>query len=391
MKIILFAHPSFLGSQSMPRYTSMIKDGMIKKNHNVSVWKPKALFYKLPLKGALKKWLGYFDQYIVFPLEVKLKLRYCDKDTLFVFTDQALGPWVPLVSDRHHVVHCHDFLALKSALGIIPENPTSSTGKMYQNFIRKGFSKGRNFISISQKTKEDLHLLHKGKIETSAVCYNGLNRSFEPLDRDLSRSMLGDYLQLDLSNGYVLHVGGNQYYKNRKGVIEIYSVWRSMSPFNLPLILIGISPSIELEKAYENSFFKSDIHFIKGLSDDYINMAYSGASCLLFPSLDEGFGWPIAEALASGCPVITTDVAPMTEVAGQAGFFISRRPLGPDFVNDWALQGASQISKIMELSDEERQLCLNIGFNQVKKFDTSLSLDKIEQFYQLVLNAKNIC
>ncbi len=385
MKIILFTHPIFLGSQSMPRYASMLKEGMVNRGHTVQIWTPRAFFYTLPLKGSIKKWLGYLDQYVLFPLEVQFKLRHCTTDTLFVFADQALGPWVPLVSDRYHVVHCHDFLALKSALGIIPENPTSSTGKIYQNFIRIGFSKGKNFISISKKTQEDLHLFHQGKIETSAVCYNGLNRSFQQLDRDSSRSILGDYLLLDLNKGYVLHVGGNQYYKNRKGVIEIYSAWRSTSPLNLPLILIGVPPSIELEKAYENSLFKSNIHFIKGLSDDFINTAYSGASCLLFPSLDEGFGWPIAEAMACGCPVITTNIAPMTEVAGQAGFFlIPRRPLSADSVNNWALQGASQISKIMELSDEERQLCLSVGFSQVNKFSTASFLDKIEQFYKQV-------
>jgi glycosyltransferase involved in cell wall biosynthesis len=335
--------------------------------------------------------LGYLDQYLLFPLEVKFKLRECATDTLFVFADQALGPWVPLVCDKSHLVHCHDFLALKSALGTVPENPTSSTGKIYQNFIRKGFSKGKNFISISQKTQDDLHLLHLGKINISEVVYNGLNRPFQQLEMEKCRVVLGRQLQLDLSKGYVVHVGGNQYYKNRKGVIAIYSAWRSTSPFNLPLLLIGEAPSTELEKACENSLFKRDIHFIKGLGDDFINMVYSGANCLLFPSLDEGFGWPIAEALASGCPVITTDEAPMTEVVGQAGFLIPRRPINPELVKDWSNNAALQISKIMELSEEKRNSSLNVGFDQVKKFNTAASLDKIEQFYQLVLNRKNKC
>lgn len=388
MNVILFAHPLFLGSQSMPRYASMIKEGMIKRGHSVQIWTPKPYFYNLPLRGALKKWLGYLDQYVLFPLEVKLKLKECTTDTLFVFADQALGPWVPLVRDRSHIVHCHDFLALKSALGIVPENITGTTGKIYQNFIRKGFSKGKNFISISQKTQDDLHSLHQGKIEISEVVYNGLNRPFQQLDRDKSRVTLGDQLQLDLSKGYVVHVGGNQYYKNRKGVIEIYSAWRLTSQFNLPLLLIGEAPSTELEGVFQNSPFKNDIHFIAGLGDDYINKAYSGANCLLFPSLDEGFGWPIAEAMACGCLVITTDEAPMTEVAGQAAFLISRKPMNPVLVNDWAVNSAKQISKIMELSVEERQLCVNVGFNQVNKFNTAASLDQIEEFYELVLNTK---
>lgn len=388
MRLILFTHPSFLSSQSMPRYARMLQEGMVNKGHTVQIWSPKARFYRIPINGGFKKWLGYIDQYILFPLEVLFRLKNVAKNTLFVFADQALGPWVPLVSDKAHVVHCHDFLALKSALGTVPENPTSSTGKIYQNFIRKGFSKGKCFISISENTKKDLHLYHKGEIELSEVCYNGLNRHFEQLNEGVSRSILGNQLQLDLEKGYILHVGGNQYYKNRKGVVEIYSAWRSTSELNLPLILIGANPSPELDKAYQNSSFKKDIHFVIGLSDHFINMAYSGASCLLFPSIDEGFGWPIAEALASGCLVITTDAAPMTEVVGKAGFLIPRRPLNLELVNDWALKGAIQISKILELSDKERLLWLNLGFDQVKKFNTKSSLDKIEQFYQLVLNSK---
>lgn len=388
MKIILFTHPSFLGSQSMPRYAKMLKEGMINRGHTVEIWTAKERFYKLPLIGSLKKWLGYIDQYVLFPLEVKWKLKKVAENTLFVFADQALGPWVPLVDNRPHVIHCHDFLALKSALGDIPENPTSSTGKIYQKYIRKGFSKGKNFISISQKTQQDLHKFHQGTIAVSEVCYNGLNRLFEPLDRKMSQNILENKWKLDLSKGYILHVGGNQYYKNRKGVIDIYSAWRSTNEFHLPLILVGTKPSDELKKTFQSSLYKNDIRFITDLGDDLMNTAYSGASCLLFPSLDEGFGWPIAEAMASGCLVITTNKAPMTEVAGDAGFLISRTPLELELRTDWALQAALQISRVVKLSDEERQNKVSEGLYQVKKFNTAISLDKIEQFYQLVLNTK---
>lgn len=386
MEIVLFVHPDFIGSQSMPRYATMVAEGMKQRGHNVQIWMPKARFYGLQLKGTFKKWLGYIDQYIVFPLEVKLKLKHCGTDTLFVFADQALGPWVPLVCNRLHVVHCHDFLALNSALGNIPENPTSFTGKMYQNFIRKGFSKGKNFISISQKTQYDLHLLHQGDIKTSIVCYNGLNRPFEVLNRDLSRTILGNEVNISLTDGYVLHVGGNQFYKNRKGVIEIYSAWRSTTTSTLPLLLVGSAPSDELLRVYQKSVFKKDIHFIKGLPDAFINTAYSGASCLLFPSLEEGFGWPIAEAMACGCSVITTDIEPMTEVTGKADFFlIPRRPFDEAMVRDWALNASKQISKIVQLSDEQKKVCLVAGFETIKRFDSNLSLDKIEKVYLSIL------
>lgn len=382
MKIVLFTHPDFLGSQSMPRYANMLLNGMKERGHEVVVWSPTSRFYKLPLKKSLKKWLGYIDQYLVFPLEVKLKLYKSQNDTLFVFADQALGPWVPLVKNRKHVVHCHDFLALKSALGRIPENLTSFSGKKYQNYIRNGFSKGKNFISISKKTQQDLHELHQGEIVNSVVCYNGLNRPFQALSPAESRSLLEDKWNISLSEGYIMHIGGNQYYKNRKGVIEIYDSWRNINDKKIPLILIGSQPSDDLADLRQKSLFKEDIHFITNLSDEFINHAYSGAICLLFPSLDEGFGWPIVEAMASGCPVITTNKAPMNEVGGKASFYIERKPNEIMLLKDWKEEAASVLEKVISLSKSERKERIEIALNQSEKFNTEYSLNAIEVFYR---------
>jgi glycosyltransferase involved in cell wall biosynthesis len=389
MKIILFTHPTFLDHQSMPRYANMLLNGMQERGHQVEVWSPRALFYKLSFINSLKKWLGYIDQYVVFPIEVKLKLGSCAKDTLFVFADQALGPWVPLVKNRKHIIHCHDFLALKSALGLIPENPTSSTGKLYQNYIRKGFSKGKHFISISKKTQQDLAALHQGNIVSSAVCYNGLNRVFDVLHPIESRSFLGSKLNIDLSNGYILHIGGNQYYKNRKGVIEIYDSWRKHNDKIIPLILIGSAPSEELYDLYQKSINKTDIHFITDLSDEYINTAYSGANCLLFPSLDEGFGWPIIEAMASGCLVITTSEAPMTEVGGTAAFYVERRPSEEVNSTQWAKKSASILNKVTELTPVELQNSITLSIKNSMRFNTENVLNQIENVYTELLKKSN--
>lgn len=390
MRIVLFTHPQFLDSQSMPRYANMLLEGMQERGHEIIIWSPKARFYKLSFAKSIKKWFGYIDQYIIFPLEVKLKLLTCSNDTLFVFADQALGPWVSLVKKRKHVVHCHDFLALKSALGTVSENPTSFTGKQYQNFIRNGFSKGKHFISISKKTQQDLHDLHRGKIVSSVVCYNGLNRPFYSLSTEDSRNLLQDKLKIDLSNGYIMHIGGNQYYKNRTGVIEIYTTWRSNYNSKTPLVLIGSEPSDELTKLRQESIFKEDIYFITDLTDEYINSAYSGANCLLFPSLDEGFGWPIIEAMASGCLVITTNKAPMNEIGGKAAFYIERKPTNNTQKQQWKEEGARIIEKIITLSISQKAEAIEKSLKQSQKFTTDYSLDAIETIYKKIQIGSNL-
>jgi glycosyltransferase involved in cell wall biosynthesis len=382
MHLVLFTHPDFLGSQSMPRYANMLLNGMQERGHEVEVWTPKARFYKLPLMESLKKWGGYIDQYLVFPIEVKLKMRHCAKDTLFIFADQALGPWVPLVKNRKHVIHCHDFLALKSALGTIPENPTSFTGKQYQKYIRNGFSKGKYFISISKKTQQDLQELHRGKIVSSTVCYNGLNRPFHSLSAVVSRNLLEAKLHIPLSNGYIMHIGGNQYYKNRTGVIEIYETWRSVYNSKTPLVLVGSKPTDELIFLHQKSLFKDDIHFITDLPDDYINSAYSGASCLLFPSLDEGFGWPIIEAMASGCLVITTNKAPMNEVGGMAAYYINKKPTDTAHWQQWKEDAADRLEKVLSLNILQRTAAIERSFYQSQKFTSEYSLNAIEAIYK---------
>ena len=143
----------------MPRYANMLAKGLEDRGHSVRVWMPASWFSSLPFPSSIKKWLGYLDQYIIFPVLVRMRLMRCDDDTLFVFTDQALGPWVPLVANRPHVIHCHDLLAQQSALGLLAGNRVGWTGRKYQAYIRKGFSRGKNFISVSQKTRDDLHEL----------------------------------------------------------------------------------------------------------------------------------------------------------------------------------------------------------------------------------------
>jgi glycosyltransferase involved in cell wall biosynthesis len=354
----------------MPRFARMLADGMSERGHKVTTWAPQARLVRLPLPGALRKWMGYIDQYLIFPAEVRKQLKQYPADTLFVFTDQALGPWVPLVAGRPHVIHCHDFLAQRSALGEIAQNPTSWTGRQYQAFIRQGYRKGRHFISVSHTTRTDLHRFLPAPAARSEVVYNGFNQKIVSLDAGEARVALGQHAGLELKTGYLLHVGGNQWYKNREGVIELYDAWRASGGEALPLLLVGEAPHKELETLRDQSAFKSDIYFLVGLSDELVRTAYAGATVFLFPSLAEGFGWPIAEAMAAGSPVITTQEAPMTEVGGEAAYYIPLRPPTPK-ATEWAKAAA--------------QVVQQVGLANAHRFEAATALNRIEAIYQDVL------
>lgn len=391
MKIIFFAHPSFLGQQSMPRYANMLATGMKERGHDTEIWSPAPQLHRLPIPPLLdKKWLGYVDQYVLFPYQVAQRIKILPRGTLFVFTDNALGPWVPLVADRMHIVHCHDFLAQLSALGQIPQNPVHWSGRKYQAFIRRGFAQVEHFICVSNKTKSDLLKIVSHPPRTAEVIYNGLNRTFKPLPPLECRKMIGMHLNRNVENGYIVHVGGNQWYKNRMGVIKIYHAWRQRYGSSLPLILIGQTPTDLIRQIRNNSLFRDDIHFITGADDAFIQAAYSGATCLLFPSHAEGFGWPIAEAMASGCPVITTGAAPMSEVGGDAAYYIPEQPLVTETMDQFFRETSNVLQHVVTLPLEDRQRSIHQGIINAERFTLGGMLDKVEEVYKTLMTQSTL-
>lgn len=367
----------------MPRFARMIADAMHARGHQVEFWTAAPIACRLPVPSRLKKWLGYIDQFIFFPLQARWRLRRLPSNTLFVFSDQALGPWVPLIAKHPHVIHVHDFMALRSALGEHVQNPTNWTGRYYQSLIRRGFGKGKNFISVSENTKKDLHRFLPKTPNLSEVIYNGMNFTYRPMTQVDSKAELST-AGIDFpKTGFLLHVGGNQWYKNRYGVIEIYKAYLERTESPLPLWMIGPPPTEQMKEIVQSLDGNKDIRFITGVSNELLCAIYSSARLLIFPSLAEGFGWPIAEAMSCGCLVLTTDEAPMTEVGGSAALYIPVKQ--PKDAANWAKLAGERVSEILALTDDSVHELKIAGFKQAALFEADQTLDAYEHIYKQVL------
>lgn len=383
MKIVIISHPDFMRSKSMPLFARMLFDGCGAQE----IISPTPFFYNLSNSTSLKKWLGYVDQYLIFPFVLKFKYIKCDRDTVFVFADQALGPWVPWIKNRPHVIHCHDLMALRSALDEISENPTNFTGKIYQKFIRWGFSKGRNFISVSEKTRDDLHRLANICAHQSIVVHNGLNYPYCPLSlNDRMEILKKSCLPVEV-RGMLLHVGGRQWYKNRRGVVEMYAAYAGSVSDPLPLWMIGPEDQESVLSAIKQVPPQGKVHIMSGLDSETLHAAYAHAVLMLFPSLDEGFGWPIVEAQACGTPVLTTDIAPMTEVGGRAAFYHYRRTVENSLI--WAIDGGNLIIKILSMNYQERADIVEQGLNNSVRFNYKNAITSYLSLYQKALEISN--
>jgi glycosyltransferase involved in cell wall biosynthesis len=172
-----------------------------------------------------------------------------------------------------------------------------------------------------------------------------------------------------------MHIGGNQWYKNRPAVVRIFRELVRLPHFQAhQLILAGKPLTAALQREIEQSGLGDRIVPLIGVTNEDLQALYSNAAALIFPSLQEGFGWPIAEAQACGCPVITTNRAPMTEVAGDAAIQIDP--------NDPA--GAAQI---IAAGLHRRDQLIQAGFENVSRFDPDTIADQYCDLYRTVLGS----
>ena len=386
MRLVLLTHPASFATVSMPRFAGMIQRGMEERGHEVKLWTARPSLGRLPVRSSFfRKWMGYADQFLLYPRELQRQVDREPRDTLFVVTDQALGMWIPLIARRPHVIHCHDFLALKSAIGEFPENSPRWMGRQYQQLIRKGFSHGQVFISVSNKTREDLLRFLPRIPRISEVVYNGLNHPFRPLEPEETNCLLKQ-AGVEVSDaGCAIHIGGNQWYKNRMGVIAIYRIYAAHHARPPALWMIGAAPTMELRRQAESVPHPGQVRFLTNLNNQQVNAAYSIARALLFPSLEEGFGWPIMEAMAAGCPVITTGNAPMTEVAGTAAYLIPRMPSNTVGQEAWARSAAKALHQVISLDKTSRADLVKRGRLNASRFDAKTTLSAYEEIYQRAL------
>jgi glycosyltransferase involved in cell wall biosynthesis len=363
----------------------MLKSSFEERGHVVTVWSPVAKCQRLFAAGKFSKWAGYVDQYVLFPLWVRNALKPIAADTLFVFCDQALGPWMPLVKKRPHVVHAHDLLALRSALGDIKENPTSFTGRIYQRYIRRGFKQARHFISVSEKTRADLHRFGEVNPLTSEVVYNGMNFPYSPMPAEEAQTVLRAAGFPEAPQGMLLNLGGNQWYKNSAGLMSLYARYAAQEPDPLPLWCVGPKPGAKAARALSKVRGNGRVLFFQNVPNRALQAAYSTARAFLFPSLAEGFGWPLIEAQACGCPVITTDEPPMTEVAGAAAFYLPRLQFGGD-IDAWAAHGASVLREALREPANDRARRTEGGRMWAGRFDAARATEAYLAIYERVLN-----
>ena len=191
--------------------------------------------------------------------------------------------------------------------------------------IREWMEKGtaiayaQRYLCISESTRRDLlHFYPEIAPGHAIVRYCGLDTNvFKPLPQQAVQAFRKAQ---GLTRPYFLFVGSRVQHKAYKNSDLFFSALKQMTAVDFDVYCVGGEP--EIEPQVRNSLPPGVNIRRVTLSDDDLALAYAGALALVYPSLYEGFGMPVIEAMAAGCPVITTKHGSLIEAAGDAALFV---------------------------------------------------------------------
>lgn len=225
---------------------------------------------------------------------------------------------LPVWSPRHSVVTIHD-------LGYLhyPEAHPPAHRLYLRLSTRWNALRATRVVAVSEATRRDLIRYCRAPASKITVVYHGVSDRFRPIDDPrITREVLGRY---GVGMPYLLFVGTVQPRKNLQRLIEAWAMYLQRTRSTAPTLVIAgkrgwLTEGIE-RRAHE--FGVADrVRFIGYVADEDLPALISGALGYLFPSLYEGFGLPVLEAQACGTPVLTSSVASLPEVAGDAAIFV---------------------------------------------------------------------
>jgi glycosyltransferase involved in cell wall biosynthesis len=176
-------------------------------------------------------------------------------------------------------------------------------------------------VCISENTRSDLNCLYPSTLGRSIVTQCGVEREiFRPCDHSRLQNFKR---QFGIAKPYFVLVGSREQGHGYKNAKLVFDAAREMRDFEFEIVCVGgeqvIDPDSLVRLPTNVSARRLD------LTDEELACAYSGAEALVFPSLYEGFGLPVIEAMACGCPVVTTKNGALAEISGDAAIFVSGR------------------------------------------------------------------
>jgi glycosyltransferase involved in cell wall biosynthesis len=306
-------------------------------------------------------WLSRLWHRLRIPIPVQIFVGWVD---LYHATDFVLPP---LFSWTKSIVTVHDLSFVR-----VPGAASPALRAYLDRVVPDSVRRASYVLADSEATRRDVLEVYGVESGRVGVLYSGVDFRFGFSVLDLT---IRNFYRLP-ERPYVFTVGTIQPRKNYSRLIQALAILRSRN-YDLSLVIAGGHGWLEdpIYETIRETGMSDFVHFIGFASDDDLPALYSGAACVAFPSLYEGFGFPVLEGMACGTPVVTSNVSSLPEVAGDAALMVD-----PYDVEEIA-------HAIQRVLDDEtlRQTMIERGFAQARRFTWERSARQLLEIYSRVL------
>ena len=281
---------------------------------------------------------------------------------------------LPALTPTRSVVTIHDAIHL-----MFPEYRSHRLGHAYAHAaLWTAAHKSDRIFTVSEQSKRDILKFFKVPPDKIVVTPNAIDERFTVTPSE--EHVVQTRERYQLSHTYLLYVGNIKPHKNLERLIEAFHLVREQGRPELELIIIGdeISKLQSLRRAVHKYQLHRYVRFLGFVPDKTLVVLYRLAAVFVFPSLYEGFGLPPLEAMASGTPVVTSNVSSLPEVVGDAAILVD--PYSAEAI----AAGILQVLRSTHLRDDLRER----GFARVKAYSWHRSAQRVREVYGEVVNGR---
>ena len=270
-----------------------------------------------------------------------------------------------------YIITVHDLIRYFDLKGFVTFiHRPNLRDRFYLNLDYKGIKRATRIIVVSQATKNDLMHYLGIPDERISVVYLGIDhRLFRPVPHRI------------YDTPYILFVGSEHPQKNLAGLVKAFNQLKREPRFNdLKLVKVGTAGGQEADfrgqtmETIDALDISQEVIFADFVPEADLPAYYSGAEVFVLPSLYEGFGFPPLEAMACGCPVITSNTSSLPEVVGEAGIM----------VNPYDTDSLVEAIRRVLTDDKLRDDMIRKGLEQAKKFSWEKTAQQTQEVYNKV-------
>ncbi len=282
---------------------------------------------------------------------------------LFHATDFTLPPTLP---GTRTLLTVHDLSFVRA-----PETATPVLKAYLDEVVPRSVRRATHVLADSQATKDDLIEFYGTAPEKISVLLSGVTANFKPVTDPETRKAVRERYNIQ-ENPYIFSVGTVQPRKNYARLIEALA---ALGPAyaDVHVVIAGGRGWLDdpIYETVQRLGLAERVHFIGFARDEDLPALYTDAACVAYPSLYEGFGFPVLEAMACGTPTMTSDVSSMPEVAGDAALMVD--PYDVDAIADALKQLLSDHTLRAEL--------IVRGYQQASQFTWTQSARQLKAIY----------